>query len=104
MELKASEQARKIHADLSAEVIKLKAVHAEQESQWQVIETDQKECIRILHAQVDELERQKKQLQERAETAETKAKTAKKSASALEKKAKNTCCVVYFVLYILLFL
>jgi hypothetical protein len=64
LELKASEQAKHIHAELSAEVIKMKMAQAEQEAQHL-------EVVKVFLAKIEELEQQKKALQDRAEAAET---------------------------------
>ena len=82
LELKASEQAKHIHAELSVEVIKMKMAQAEQEAQHV-------EAVKVFLAKIEELEQQKKALQDRAEAAETRESSSKKSADVLNKKLKG---------------
>jgi len=58
LELKASKQAKRVHVELSVEVIKMKTAHAEQEAQHA-------EAVKVFLAKIEELEQQKKALQER---------------------------------------
>lgn len=89
LELKASEQAKHIHADFSAEVVRMKQQHAEQ---LDVAEARRTETVCALQSQIEKMEQEQERLRTERNLAfaemESVKDSAKKDKENFETKSK----------------